>query len=58
MIIIYIIKSITMKRKPGVSLFIQFLFFFTLMACSKVSPPDIIILNGKIVTVDKDFSIA
>jgi len=47
-----------MKRKPGVSLFIQFLFFFTLMACSKVSPPDIIILNGKIVTVDKDFSIA
>ena len=47
-----------MKRKNVVSLSILFIFFLIIFACNPMQPVDLILINGKIVTVDKDFSIA
>lgn len=47
-----------MKRKFVVSLVVLFIFLLIHFACKPVPSADLILLNGKIVTVDKNFTIA
>ncbi len=47
-----------MKRGPELLYLIQFALVFSLAACTMENPPDMIIINGKILTVDEQFTIA
>ena len=47
-----------MKRRSGGFYLIQFVLVLVLTACNIKSPPDMIIINGKILTVDEHFTIA
>ena len=48
-----------MKRKYGIktSILFQFVLFLILFACKPVHSPDLILVNGNIITVDQEFSV-
>lgn len=52
-------KTRFMKRKYGIktSILFQFILFSILFACDTVHSPDLIFMNGKIITVDLEFSV-
>ena len=45
-----------MRRNTKTTLALQFLSLFFLIACNSSHSPDLILTNGKIITVDKDFT--
>ena len=47
-----------MKGRDKLLCLILFISFFILTACETQNPPDMIIINGKILTVDEQFTIA
>ncbi len=47
-----------MKGRDKLLSLILFISFFILTACEIENPPDMIIINGKILTVDEQFTIA
>ena len=48
-----------MERKYGIEIFIffQFVLLLTLFACNPADSPDIILVNGNVITVDNEFSV-